>query len=143
MSSHYGIDTSEDFGPLFRQASRSSSSGVQQVQRRSDGVGGALPVVPLPGVQADRPLARRTDPETSHEAARRAPSSEHRRLIVESLDRGPAGQTEIARRTGLTVAQVSKRLCELRRDGVIVRVGVAMSASGGREAMYGRTLDGR
>jgi predicted Rossmann fold nucleotide-binding protein DprA/Smf involved in DNA uptake len=68
-------------------------------------------------------MARRTDPRTSHEAARRVPAGEHRRAILAALDAGPAGQTEIAGRTGLTVAQVSKRLCELRRDGTIERTG--------------------
>jgi predicted Rossmann fold nucleotide-binding protein DprA/Smf involved in DNA uptake len=102
-----------------------------------------LPAVPVPGVPTDRPRARRSDPATSHEAARRVPAGEHRRLILDALDGGAAGQSEIARRTGLTVAQVSKRLCELRRAGVIVRVGEAMSASGGREAMYGRVTDGQ
>jgi predicted Rossmann fold nucleotide-binding protein DprA/Smf involved in DNA uptake len=101
-----------------------------------------VPAVPVPGVPADRPRARTTDPETSHQAARRVPAGEHRRLILDALVGGAAGQSEIARRTGLTVAQVSKRLCELRRAGVIVRVGEAMSASGGREAMYGRARNG-
>jgi len=36
---------------------------------------------------------------------------------------GPAGQTEIARRAGLTVAAVSKRLPELRRAGLVERTG--------------------
>jgi hypothetical protein len=156
MSSHYGIETTDDFGPLFRQvrqeacdgrgiapAVRAAGPAVQQVQRRPDHHGGAVPGMPMPGVPADRPRARSTDPATSHEAARRVPSSEHRRLILESLDGGPAGQSEISRRTGLTVAQVSKRLCELRRAGLIVRLGDTFSASGGREAAYGRTDDGR
>lgn len=83
-------------------------------------------------------LARRTDPPTSHHAARRARSfaGEHRRLILEALRQGNAGQSGIAERTGLTVAQVSKRLSELRRDGEIERCGVCRSASGGREAEY-------
>jgi hypothetical protein len=92
-----------------------------------------------------QPTARATDPKTSHDAAKRASGSagQHRAAIVEALGLGPAGQTEIARRTGLTVAAVSKRLCELRRAGVIVRVGDATSATGGREAAYGRATDGR
>ena len=65
---------------------------------------------------AEPPLfaaARRTDPPTSHAA--------------------------IAARTGLTIAQVSKRLGELRRAGLIERDGETRSASGGREARYRRT----
>lgn len=82
--------------------------------------------------------ARRTDPPTSHAAAARVPAFRggHHAAILEALAAGPAGQSEIAVRTGLTVAQVSKRLGELRRDGVIERDGETTSASGGREASY-------
>lgn len=67
----------------------------------------------------DLPLfaaARSTDPPTSQAAAARAPVRGHCRLILEALAAGPAGQTEIAKRTGLTVAAVSKRLPDLRRE---------------------------
>lgn len=67
--------------------------------------------------------ARASDPATSHAAARRAPVRGHRRIVLDSLAAGPAGQTEIARRTGLTVAAVSKRLPELRRAGLVERTG--------------------
>lgn len=90
-------------------------------------------------------MARRTDPPTSQEAARRSRSfaSGHRLLILQALEVGPAGQTELARRTGLTIAAVSKRLSEMRRDGDIKRCGETRSASGGREAAYRRAKDGR
>lgn len=83
-------------------------------------------------------LARATDPATSHAAAAKATTfkGEHRRRILESLAAGPAGQSEIARRTGLTIAAVSKRLGEMRRDGDIERCGECRSASGGREGAY-------
>ena len=80
--------------------------------------------------------ARRTDPPTSHAAAKRAPVSEHCRRILEAIAAEPAGQSGIAERTGLSVAQVSKRLCELRRGGLVERDGETRSASGGREARY-------
>jgi len=85
-------------------------------------------------------LARPSDPPESHAAARRARSfaSGHRLLILQALEVGPAGQTELARRTHLTVAAVSRRLNELRRAGLIVRDGDAISASGGREARWRR-----
>ncbi len=67
--------------------------------------------------------ARRTDPPTSHAASRRAPRAGHCRLILDAFGQGPAGQSEIAKRTGLTVAAVSKRLSELRRLGEIERTG--------------------
>lgn len=86
------------------------------------------------------PRARASDPATSHAAAKRAASTAggHREAIVEALARGPAGQSEIAKRTGLTVAAVSKRLKELRDACRIERCGECRSASGGREAMYRR-----
>jgi predicted transcriptional regulator len=85
-----------------------------------------------------RPQARPTDPATSHEAAAKAKTfaGDHRTRILAALEAGPAGQTELARRTGLTVAAVSRRLGELARAGLIVREGEARSASGGREAAY-------
>lgn len=66
-----------------------------------------------------KPAARASDPPTSHRAARRVPQRGHALKVLEALAAGPAGQTEIARRTGLTVAAVSKRLPELRRDGFV------------------------
>lgn len=90
----------------------------------------------LPLVQ----LCRRGGPDTSRGAAERVQcfAGEHCGRILRSLDAGPAGQSEIARRTGLTVAQVSKRMKSLRDTGKIVRDGDATSASGGREARYRR-----
>lgn len=75
-------------------------------------------------------FARASDPPTSHAAARRAVGAAgvHRDAIVAALAAGPGGQTEIARRTGLTVAAVSKRLCELRRAGRIERTGREVAA---------------
>ena len=69
--------------------------------------------------------ARRDDPATSHKAAAAVPAirGEHARRILEALAAGPAGQTEIAERSGLTVAQVSKRIHELRKVGAIERTG--------------------
>ena len=74
--------------------------------------------------------ARPSDPPTSHAAAKRAAKAAggHRDAIVEALAAGPAGQTEIARRAGLTVAQVSKRLKELRDGGRIERTGREVAA---------------
>lgn len=97
--------------------------------------------------QCDLPMfnaarARKSDPATSHEAAKRAPVRGHCEIILRAFDAGPAGQSEIVRRTGLSVAQVSKRLPDLRRAGLIERDGETTSASGGREARYMRATDG-
>jgi DNA-binding HxlR family transcriptional regulator len=85
--------------------------------------------------------ARATDPATSHAAAKRAASTAggHREAIVEALAAGPAGQTEIARRAGLTVAAVSKRLPELRRAGLVERTGREVE---GGESEYRITANG-
>jgi hypothetical protein len=88
-------------------------------------------------------VARDSDPPTSHAAAKRAPVSEHCRRILEALAVVPAGQSGLSERTGLTIAQVSKRLCDLRRAGAIERDGETVSASGGREARYRRVTHGR
>lgn len=92
---------------------------------------------------ADLPIfaaARATDPATSHAAVQRAPVRGHRRLVLEALAAGPAGQTEIAKRTGLTVAAVSKRLPELRRAGLVERTGREVAAG---EEEYRRVERGR
>ena len=92
---------------------------------------------PEPPLFAAAAAARRTDPPTSHAAAARAPVIGDRARILNALScYGPAGQTLLAERTGLTVAQVSKRLPELRRAGLVERDGETRSASGGREAKY-------
>lgn len=71
------------------------------------------------------PLFRASNPPTSAAAAAKVPAirGEHAAKILAALEAGPAGQTEIARRSGLTVAQVSKRLHELRKTGAIERTG--------------------
>ena len=84
--------------------------------------------------------ARAVDPATSHAAAKRAPVRGHCKLILEALAAGPAGQTELAARTGLTVAAVSKRLPELRRFGLVERTGRDVAAG---EDEYRRCDHGR
>jgi DNA-binding MarR family transcriptional regulator len=83
--------------------------------------------------------ARKTDPATSHQAARRAPVRGHAAKVLEALRAGPAGQTELAARCGITVAAVSKRLPELRRAGLVEKTGREVA---GGEAEYRITLGG-
>lgn len=73
-----------------------------------------------------RRRARKSDPETSHVAARRAArfAGSHKGRILSAL----AGEIrlsvrEIAEATGLTVVQIDRRMVELQRDG---RVGLIM-----------------
>ena len=76
--------------------------------------------------------ARRTDPGTSHEAAKTAPVAEHQRLILDALAQGPAGASGIAARCRLLPHQVNKRLTELARDGRITQTGRVVSSASGR-----------
>jgi len=87
----------------------------------------------LPLMQLCRqvPLARSSDPVTSHEAARRAPVAAHRVRVLEALRSGPAGQTEIARRCGLLPHEVNKRLADLEKLGQAEPTG--RKVAGGRE----------
>ena len=96
-----------------------------------------------PPIEEALPLfaaARATDPQTSHEAAKRAPVAGHCRLVLEALAAGPAGQTELARRCGLLPHEVNKRLADLHKAGLVVLTG--RKANGGREREW-RAAHGR
>jgi predicted ArsR family transcriptional regulator len=89
------------------------------------------------------PLFRTSDPETSRLAAARVSefSGEHCRRVLEALQLGPAGQTEIAERCGLLAHQVNKRLADLRRSGLVEVTGErTRSASGRQERVYRRVV---
>ena len=64
---------------------------------------------------------RRTDPDTSHAAAKKAERfiPTHKAKILEALIEGPRTAAGIAAITGLTVEQVDRRLCELERAELI------------------------
>lgn len=73
-------------------------------------------------MQLALPLARRTDPETSHEAAARAAQFQcrHIALIYCALkDHGPMNKDGIARRTGLDAVAVARRGKEMERAGLV------------------------
>jgi predicted Rossmann fold nucleotide-binding protein DprA/Smf involved in DNA uptake len=76
--------------------------------------------------------ARRTDPATSHKAAKTAPVAEHQRLILDALGQGPAGASGIAFRCGLLPHQVNRRIHELAKAGRIVETGRTVSSASGR-----------
>jgi DNA-binding transcriptional ArsR family regulator len=89
--------------------------------------------------------ARRVDPPTSKAAgqASRAFAAGHARRILEALAEGPGTKDEIAARCDLDEQQVARRMHELRRAGLVVEVGEAVSPTGNRETRYGRATDGR
>lgn len=85
-------------------------------------------------------LARRSDPSTSHEAARRVRefASGHAATILSCLkDHGPLTVDEIAKHTPLLAHQINKRLPELQRSGLVVPTGeTRLSASGRPERVW-------
>lgn len=98
----------------------------------------------IDAVVAELPLfaaARRSDPPTSHEAAKRAPLRGHCLKVLEALAAGPAGQTEIGRRCGLLPHQVNKRLADLYKVGLVELTG--RKVEGGAEREWTKTAASR
>jgi predicted ArsR family transcriptional regulator len=86
---------------------------------------------------ADLPLfatARRTDPQTSHDAAASVKTfaGEHHAAILEALSHGPAGASGIAARCGLLAHEIRKRLPELAKAGMTVTTGRTVPSASGR-----------
>ena len=63
--------------------------------------------------------ARKSDPVTSHTAARNADrfANGHKARIMEALKEGPRSAKGLSAMTGLTVVQIDRRLPELERAG--------------------------
>lgn len=64
--------------------------------------------------------ARKSDPVTSHTAARNAErfAATHAGRIMEALKEGPRTAAGLAAMTGLSIVQVDRRLPELRTAGL-------------------------
>lgn len=89
------------------------------------------------------PMARRTDPVTSHNAAgsARALAKHHCKAIVLSLWlHGPMGKDAIARRLGLTGVMVARRLPELERQGKAMPTGRTVTSDTGRQEREWRAV---
>lgn len=83
----------------------------------------------------DTPLARSSDPGTSHGAADEAKQlqARHHRIILAALEaHGPAGKDRLAVLTALTGVQVCRRLVELERAGRIKWTGKTVKSTAGR-----------
>lgn len=81
------------------------------------------------------PLARSSDPSTSHGAADQAKElqARHQRLILDCLRKhGPCGKDAIAARTALTGVQVCRRTFELDGAGLIRDTGRKVKSTAGR-----------
>jgi hypothetical protein len=93
-------------------------------------------------IEQDAPLdamARRTDPETSRQAAEDVlgHAANHRRLVLEEHRRCPEGLTdfELAERLGLQQTSVGKRRGELRDAGFLQDSGTRRPAPSGSLAI--------
>ena len=82
-------------------------------------------------------LARKNNPQTSHEAAQSVKdfAKHHQTQILECLQTfGALGKDGIAEHTKLDKSQVSRRLNEIEKQGLIVQTGrLVRSKSGRRE----------
>jgi predicted ArsR family transcriptional regulator len=79
------------------------------------------------------PRARRSDPETSKEAGRSAPTAKHYEAILEALNEfGPMGCHSIAQVTNLDPSQVFRRMSELQKIGAVCLTGDKVSSPAGR-----------
>lgn len=82
------------------------------------------------------PMARSTDPGTSHAAAASAKAlqGDHHRLILACLEQhGPASKDRIAALTRLNGTQVARRTVELQRAGQIEPTGTTATSTAGRQ----------
>jgi predicted ArsR family transcriptional regulator len=82
------------------------------------------------------PAARRTDPATSHAAARSAHAlaADHNARILAALRQwGAMGKDGIAHRTGLSGVAVARRLTELERTGLVMLTGRTVESDTGRQ----------
>ena len=73
-----------------------------------------------------KPVARRTDPQTSHDAAKRAErfATTHAGRILSALKaHGHSTPAELSDHTGLTVVQLCRRLPELEAQGLAKPTG--------------------
>lgn len=80
-------------------------------------------------------LARRTDPDTSHDAAARVKefqSSHQHRILAAIQDLGEATVDEVARKCAIAAHAVGKRIPELERAGQIVATGAERAGDSGR-----------
>lgn len=86
-----------------------------------------------------QPVARRTDPETSHAAGARAGTnaSTHRARALELLRVAPTGLTdfELADLTGLQQTSIGKRRGELRDAGLVRDSGRRRASPSGSPAI--------
>lgn len=94
-----------------------------------------------PGLFDTKPRARRTDPSTSHEAAKRAEKFQrghHKKILeyLESIAPYTATYVDIANATELDRHAVARRLGELEKDGRIVKEGIGQLPNGNKAGVW-------
>jgi DNA-binding Lrp family transcriptional regulator len=77
-------------------------------------------------------LARNTDPDTSHEAAKLNTSTLESRVLEAINANGPMTTEEIAQATGIDLQSITPRIAPLRRRGYIFDSGLRRNGASGR-----------
>lgn len=77
-------------------------------------------------------LARNTDPDTSHEAAKLNTTTLESRVFEVINANGPMTTEEIARATGIDLQSITPRIAPLRRKGMIYDTGMRKKGEAGR-----------
>lgn len=85
-------------------------------------------------IELYRALFRKTDPETSKEAAESVPVARLEKIVYEAIKAAPEGliSEQIENRTGLRSGSVTPRIAPLIRKGYIYDTGEKRTASSGR-----------
>jgi predicted HTH transcriptional regulator len=79
-----------------------------------------------------RGLARNTDPDTSHDAARVNTSTLESRVFEVLNTHGPMTTEEISRVTGIDLQSITLRIAPLMRVGILVDTGLRKPGASGR-----------
>lgn len=90
------------------------------------------------------PLARSSDPSTSHGAADQARelAAAHHRAILSCLRRhGPLGKDGIGAKTRLTGVQVCRRMDEMKALGLVVLTGKTVRSASDRPEREWKAAD--
>lgn len=98
---------------------------------------------PVPWWKATTPVARNTDPDTSHEAAEsmQDAAGKQQAAILEALrDNGPMNHSQLDKSLGWPAHTSNRRLPELRRLGLVERTGATTLTASGRRAYEYRVV---
>lgn len=88
-------------------------------------------------------LARNSDPDTSHAAARTAERIVLTAAVLDVVHRcGPSTVCEVAHALGINAWRTSKRMSDLKNDGLVVDTGTRRRGDSGRhQIVWGEPLD--